>query len=228
MTGTPAAIFAPPVQHAIRTHAYDALRRAIVSGALQPGQRVNEAEIARQMGISRAPLREAIRQLEQDGLLVSVPRRGTAVAALSAAEVEEVYTLRADLEARAVRRALGRASPADLAELDGLADEMDAAAARGDATAMLEADADFHRRLVALAGWAQLRRVWESLHPQTLTLNTVRVLTDWSLADHARRHRPLLEALRRGDADAAAAAIHEHIVGVGAEVMRRVASQERS
>src|SRR5262249_25046817 len=120
----PKALFAPPVQRALRNDVYDALRQAVVSGALSPGQRVNEAEIARQMQISRAPIREAIRQLEQEGLLESVTRRGTFVVALSRDDIEEVYTLRADLEARAIRRAIGRLSPDDLATLESLAETM--------------------------------------------------------------------------------------------------------
>ena len=104
------ALFAPAVKRALHNEVYDALRQAVSSGALGRGQRVNEAEIARQMQISRAPVREAIRQLEHEGLLVSVPRRGTFVVALSRDDVEEAYTLRADLEARAVRRAAPRST----------------------------------------------------------------------------------------------------------------------
>src|SRR5438132_9969938 len=111
------AVFAPAVHQTLFSHVYDALRRAIVTGVLQPGQRVNEAEVARQMHISRGPVREAIRLLEQAGLLVSIPRRGTVVVTLSAEDVEEVYTLRADLETRAIRRATTRLSEADLADL---------------------------------------------------------------------------------------------------------------
>src|SRR3954452_10687708 len=112
------AMFAPAVQQALHTQVYEALHRAIVSGALGPGQRVNEAEIARQMQISRAPVREAIRQLERDGLLVSLPRRGTIVATLAPTDVEEIFTLRADLEARAMVRALDRLTRDDLANLE--------------------------------------------------------------------------------------------------------------
>src|SRR3954470_17922894 len=90
-------VFAPAVQQTLFSQVYEVLRRAIVTGVLQPGQRVNEAEVARQMRISRGPVREAIRLLEQAGLLVSTPGRGTVVVTLSAEDVEEVYTLRADL-----------------------------------------------------------------------------------------------------------------------------------
>jgi DNA-binding GntR family transcriptional regulator len=215
-------LFVPPIQRALRNDVYDALRQAVVSGGLSPGQRVNEAEIARQMQISRAPIREAIRQLEQEGLLESVPRRGTFVVALSRDDVEEVYTLRADLEARAIRRAITRLTSEDLATLDSLAETMSSAAVAGDMAQLLEADIEFHRTIVEAADWARLRKIWEGLHPQTLTLYTLTTLTDWSPLDHARRHDPLLAAIRGGDPENAARAIQEHILGVAAQVMRRV------
>jgi DNA-binding GntR family transcriptional regulator len=212
-------LFAPPIKRALRNDVYDALRSAVISGALKRGQRVNEAEIARQMQISRAPIREAIRQLEQEGLLESAPRRGTFVVSLSRDDVDEVYTLRADLEARAVRRAIARLTPERLATLESYVEVMRAAAVARDVAAFLEADIQFHRTLVEAAEWPRLRKIWESLHPQTLTLYTVSTLTNWSPVDHARRHDPLLAAIRTRDPDAAAAAMQEHILGVGAQVM---------
>ena len=214
--------FTPPLQRALRSDVYDALRRALVQGALKPGQRINEAELARQMQISRAPIREAIRQLEQEGLLESVPRRGTFVPALSREDVEEVYTLRADLEARAVRRAVPRLTTGELATLTDFVDKMCAAGEAKDLATVLEADIQFHRFLVEAAGWPRLRKLWEGLHPQTLTLYTLNTLTDWTSVDHARRHEPLLVAIRTGDPEVATAAIQEHILGVCAQVIRRL------
>jgi DNA-binding GntR family transcriptional regulator len=215
-------MFAPRVQRALRNDVYDALRQAIASGALHPGQRLNEAEISRQMQISRAPIREAIRLLEQEGLLESVPRRGTFVVTLSRDDVEEIYALRADIEARAMRRAVSRFTSDELATLESLVETMRSAARAGDLAQLLDADIQFHRTIVEAADWARLRKIWESLHPQTLTLYTLSTLTDWSPMDHALRHDPLLGAIRRADADAAAAAIQDHILGVSAQVMRRL------
>jgi len=221
-------LFSPPTQRALRSEVYDALRQAIVTGALKSGQRVNEAEIARQMRISRAPIREAIRLLEQEGLLVNVPRRGTFVMTLSADDVEEVYTLRADVESRAIRRALSRLTTEHLATLDALLQRMLLAGDGGDVAALLEADIQFHRTIVEAAGWPRLRKIWESLHPQTLTLYTLTTLTDWSPTAHAERHRPVVEALRSGDADRAARAIQDHILGLSEQVMRRLSDQRET
>jgi DNA-binding GntR family transcriptional regulator len=218
------ALFTPPAQRALHSHVYDALRQAIVTGVLTSGERVNEAEIAREMQISRAPIREAIRLLEQEGLLVAVPRRGTFVVRLSRSDVEEVYTLRADVESRAVRQALPHVTEEILAELDALFDQMKETANASDIAGLLEADIQFHRTIIETAGWPRLKKIWESLHPQTLTLYTLSALTDWTPPDHAARHAPVLDALRSGDPERAVSAIREHILGVGEQVMRRAPS----
>ncbi|MBV9544464.1 MAG: GntR family transcriptional regulator, partial [Chloroflexi bacterium] len=152
--------------------------------------------------------------------LFSVPRRGTIVVSLSAADVEEVYTLRADLESRAFRRATDRLSDADLADLERLLDVMRAASRAENLTALLDADIAFHRKIVKAAGWPQLHRIWESLHPRTLMLYTIETLVKWSPEMHAERHRPVLDALRAHDIDTAAAAIRRHILEVGSEIIR--------
>ncbi len=215
-------VFAPPIQRALRSEVYDAIRRAVVTNVLKPGERVNEAEIARQMQISRAPIREALRQLEQEGLLVSRPRRGTFVVSLSRTDVEEVYTLRADLECRAIRRAMEHLTPALCRTLEALIEEMEAAGRASDVTRLLEADIAFHRAIVDAAGWHRLRRIWEGLHPQTLTTYTLTTLTDWPLSCHADRHRPIVQALLGGDSSAAARAIQDHILEVSEQVRRRL------
>jgi DNA-binding GntR family transcriptional regulator len=215
-------IFTPPTQRALRNEVYDALRRALVTGVLLSGQRINEAKIARQMQISRAPIREAIRQLEQEGLLVSVPRRGTFVVSLSQADVDEVYTLRADIESRAVRRALPRMTSEHFASLEQLVEKMRSTAVDSNLPELLAADIEFHRTIVESANWPRLLKIWESLHPQTLTLYTVSTLTDWTPLDHARRHEPLLAALRSGQEDVAADAMRDHILEVCAQVIRRL------
>ena len=215
-------IFTPPIQRVLRSDAYDAIRQAVISGAIKPGERINEAEISRQMRISRAPIREAIRQLEQEGLLISMPHRGTFVVTLSRDDVEEIYSLRADIESRAVHRALPRFTAEHFRVLATLVSEMQAAAAAGNVSQLVESDTRFHRTIVEATGWSRLTKIWENLHPQTLTLYTLTTLTDWPPPVHAERHLPVLEALRGGDPDRAAAAIREHILGVGAQVIVRL------
>jgi len=218
------SLFTPPTQRALHSHVYDALRRAIITGVLKSGQRVNELEVARQMQISRAPIREAIRQLEQEGLLVNVPRRGTFVMSLTVDDIAEVYTLRADIESRAVQQAMPHLTPEVFETLEGHFARMREAAQNDDIPSLLDADIQFHRTIVETAGWPRLKRIWESFHPQTLTLYTMTTLTDWAPSVHAERHAAVLEALRSGDPDRGVAAIREHILAVGDRVLQRTSS----
>jgi DNA-binding GntR family transcriptional regulator len=215
-------VFSPPVQRTLRNDVYEAIRRALISGELKPGERINEAEISRQMQISRAPIREAIRQLEQEGLLVNLPRRGTFVVSLTRADVEEVYTLRADIERRAVEQAIHHLNEAQYDTLENLYQQMLRAAEAGDLTELLEMDIQLHRTIIEAANWPRLRKIWESLQPQALTLYTLLTVSEWSPLVHAQRHEPLLAALRSGDAVAAGNAIHDHIMGVSERVITHV------
>lgn len=217
-----AQLFSPPTtQRTLRSDVYDAIRQAILTGGLKPDERINEMEIARQMQISRGPIREALSQLEQEGILVGKPRRGTFVVRLLAEDVEEVYTLRADLESRAVWRALPRLADEQFATLERHLEAMRSAGRAGDLTRLLEADFQFHRTIIEATDWLRLRKIWEGLHPQTLTLYTLTTLVDWLPSRHVERHGLLLAALRGGDPATAAATMHEHILGVGKEIMQR-------
>lgn len=112
-------------------HALDALRRAIVAGELRPGQRVPQEEVADALGVSVAPVREALRVLEQEGQVTYFPRRGYFVTELRIADLEEIYDLRRLLEERAVRHALRTLDDARLATIDAAAVECERAAERG-------------------------------------------------------------------------------------------------
>ena len=108
----------------LRQEVLGALRAAILARRDPPGTRLLEAEVAGRMGISRAPVREAIRQLEQEGLVEFFPHRGAIVIGLPDDEIDAVYELRALIEAKAIARACSRATPADLEQLDRIIDEM--------------------------------------------------------------------------------------------------------
>jgi len=118
------AMFQPADVRSLRDLAYDDIRDAILSGALAPGQRVKERDVAEQMGISTTPVKEALRRLEQEGLVVSQPRRGAVVSTLVRIPVEEVQEVRGMLEAMAARLAATRMTDAELARLAAIMEEM--------------------------------------------------------------------------------------------------------
>src|SRR5215210_6349667 len=137
------------------------LREAIVEGRLAPGEAVVEAQLSRQLGVSRAPLREALRSLESEGLIVSVPWRGAFVAPLTERGVTELQAFRRLLEVFAAEQVLAQEA-IDVSSLDDLVIEMERCAEAGNLDCMNEADVRFHTRIVEMSGNALLLDVWRS------------------------------------------------------------------
>jgi DNA-binding GntR family transcriptional regulator len=198
--------------------AYEALRDAILEGRLAPGERVVEAEIARQMAISRAPIREAIRKLERDGLVEYQSRRGTIVARLSRDDVRDAYHLRAHLEVYAARLAVERVTNEDLDNLAILIDRMRACAAEDDLRGLLAADVAFHAQICHASGSKRVYRLWDSLNPHSWTLFSGLKAT-YTLREIADRHCPILDALRERNKNRVESVIRQHILDIGADVL---------
>lgn len=190
-----------------------------------PGERVIEAEIARQMAISRAPIREAIRKLERDGLVEYHPRRGTVVIQLSIDEVRDVYYLRAHLEVYAARLAATRLTEQDFEDLEGLIEQMKQCAAENKLRDLLVADVAFHARICRASGSKRAYSFWDSLNPHAWTLLTS-LKAEYSLSDIAERHRAILDALRTRDPDQVEAAIRSHIIDLAEAVLDHLVSTE--
>jgi DNA-binding GntR family transcriptional regulator len=206
--------------------AYDALRAAILGGRLQPGARIVEADIARQMATSRSPIREAVRKLEHEGLVQYVPRRGTIVVGLSRADVADAYQLRAHLEAYGARLAATRASEEHLARLLELIARMRASAVSEDLEGLVAADVEFHRCVCEASGSRRLLHAWETLNPARWTLVSGLRATDLSLEQIAERHWPILAALQSRKPDTAEIIIRSHILELGERVLSGLAEDD--
>lgn len=177
-----------------------ALRGAIVGGELRPGDRLVERDISAQMNISRGPVREAIRQLEQEGLVVSYPYRGTEVASISAEEVAEVLVpIRLVLERYAVRQAMSRLTEADHVELAGLVEQMRSGVRERDRAAVVEADLRFHEFLLERAEQPHSLQIWRTIAPRVRAYFHRDVPRHESLEEVPDGHQELLDALRAGD-----------------------------
>jgi DNA-binding GntR family transcriptional regulator len=203
----------------LRRDAYEALREAILLRRLQPGQRIVEAEIARQMGISRGPIREAVRQLEQEELVEYHPRRGVVVARLTREAVQDTYAVRAELDGFAARLAASRLTDEQLAQLDGLIATMRREAGEGHNERLLNTDVEFHRCIYLVAGNKVLLRAWNSLGPHAWTLFSGIQLRGYSLSDLAERHLPIVDALRTRDPVAAERTAREHTLEIARNVL---------
>jgi len=198
------------------------IEEALLMGELSPGSRIVEAELARQAGISRGPVREAIQQLVGEGVLVQYPSRGTFVVQWTPQAVEEAYTLRAVLERLAIQEAAKRAKPEDIAQLQAIVDEMAVHARDGDNRALVRLDVRFHEHLYALSGHSLLQEVLARLRRRLYALMGM----DEGYALHrdemARDHQRIVDALRTGDPALAGEVISAHILAVGAEVVEQV------
>jgi DNA-binding GntR family transcriptional regulator len=194
----------------LRDQVRDLLLARILSGDYEPGSRIVETRVAQELGISQAPVREALRDLEQLGCVVHEPFRGCSVRELSMDDLLEAFPVRAALESVAARLAADRITDDELALLDGFVDTMRAAGAEGDALAESTADAAFHATIVEAARNRVLARQWSQLQPQARTFISI-TLPASARGPVADRHLPILEALRGRDPERAATAMQDHL-----------------
>jgi DNA-binding GntR family transcriptional regulator len=190
---------------------YDHLRAEILAGGLQPGTELAEVALSEQLGVSRGPIREAIGRLASEGLVTVRPRRGAVVHSLSKEEFVELYEVREALERMAVKLAVPRLRPEDIAALQGWIDEMAAHAERSEVGAFFEANAAFHVRLVEASGNGKLQELYRQLLGQLGRYRTRSLLLRGNLQRSVAEHAAILRAAKRGDADRAAHLMSEHI-----------------
>jgi DNA-binding GntR family transcriptional regulator len=187
----------------------DRLLGEILSGKYPPHSRIVETAVAREMGTSQAPVREALRGLEALGVVEILPFRGARVRRPSTDELMEAYAVRTELECLGVRLGMPNMTDADLVELEVLYGAMQDAAGSGDAHEVALRDAAFHARILRMAGSGTLERVWRSLEPFSrtyITLVVPRADASWT----ANLHTPIIAALRTGDAAHVEAALRFH------------------
>jgi len=200
----------PLERRVFREEIREQLIEDILNGRLAPGARIVETRIAQQFGVSQGPVREALRDLELFGFVVSSPFRGTQVRKISTEDLLEIYPIRAALEGVAARAAAVRIDEATLAHLDDLIGLMREAAARDDHRAEADADHAFHHAIVKASGNRMLEHVWQTMRLSITTCVTHSV-THRSLHEIAERHVDVLEALRSRDPQRAEAAMRRHI-----------------
>ncbi len=206
---------------------YANLHHAITSGALVPGQRLIEARLAERMGVSRAPLREAMQKLASEGLLENLPRRGVVVAILRRADAAEIYGLRTALECWAAREACRVATKPELASLVTLVKEMETSSNASDVELLSRADVAFHRRICEIAGNRRLLRAWMANLSQIRLLSRQVLGTLYAdLHEVPHRHERIMEALNERQSEAAERLVREHIESVAARVLEAITKRE--
>jgi len=193
----------------------DRLLQAILDGRYPPGARIVETRVARELGTSQAPVREALRDLEALGVVEKAAFRGARVCRPSADELLEAFAIRAELESLGARLAIPRLTDEHIEELAEHIRVMQRAADAGEYHAEATADAAFHGLIVEHSGNATLRRVWETLQPFSRTYITIAGpgVDRRSIADE---HLPVLDALRRHDPTLTGECLHRHFANAAA------------
>lgn len=187
------------------------LQGELVAGRLKQGNRINEAVLARHLGISRNPIREAIRRMEERGLLVSVPRRGTFVRSFSLKDIDDIFSFRCMVEGFAIEQGLPAMTDDDIEDLAAIVREMEAAAAAGDEALLVERDVAFHHKLCSLSGNGQTLHAFLNIQGEVQIFITLVEHRFPSLHEAAVDHWPIVEALRSRDVAQSVEAIRIHI-----------------
>jgi DNA-binding GntR family transcriptional regulator len=203
---------------------YEHLKRAILSAEIKPGERLLEAQLAQSLGVSRIPLREAIRKLERDGLVVAVPRRGVYASSLSPRDIDDVYAVRAVLEGLAARLAAEHRTEEQLARLDAVVAEMKAQAKRGDSNGLFATGRSFHELVLEASGNAKLVPLMELMRSQIERIRQLRMQVSSRTHDVYREYAAIRDAIRRGDGATAEAEMRAHVERPRVDLLRMMQS----
>lgn len=195
----------------LRELVFESLREAIIGGQLRPGERMMEIQMAEEMGVSRTPVREAIRKLELEGLVLMIPRKGAYVAGLSLKDIADVFEIRRALEGLAAELAADRITEDELEKLERylviIAEQIEA----GDLDKVVEIDTDFHTLLYQASRNQRLTQIINNLREQIQRFRTTSLAYPGRMKNALEEHRKIVEAISSRDGDQARRIAQEHI-----------------
>ena len=195
----------------LRDVVFNTLRQAILRGELQPGERLMEIQLAQRLGVSRTPVREAIRKLELEGLVLMIPRRGAEVAEITRQDLEDVLEVRAALEELAVKDACEHITDEQLQDLKKAANEFKRSLEGTDLVACAEADIHFHEIIYAATNNKRLVQMLNNLREQMYRYRMENLKDKRTYRTLVEEHDAIRRALKKHDKEKAGAAINVHI-----------------
>ncbi|SFR62194.1 GntR family transcriptional regulator [Anaeromicropila populeti] len=210
----------------LRDVVFQTLRQAILKGELKPGERLMEIKLAKRLGVSRTPIREAIRMLELEGLVVMIPRRGAAVAKITKKDLEDVLEVRCALEELAVSLACERINEDGILKLEDALSEFELAIQHGDVTSLAEKDVAFHDIIFESTGNARLIQLLNNLREQMYRYRLEYLKDNRSHDKLVLEHRIIIETLMNRDVLNAQKRIREHIYNQVMNVSQQIDSEE--
>ena len=212
----------------LRDVVFNTLRKAILTGELKPGERLLEIQLANQLGVSRTPIREAIRKLELEGLVIMMPRRGAEVAQITEKDLRDVLEVRRALDALCAELACDRITEEEKQKLKDACDEFEKATATGDATTIATADVALHDIIVEVTGNRRLIQLINNLSEQMYRYRFEYIKDENQHNNLVEEHRMIYESIVRGDKEGAAKAAKLHIDNQESSIIKQLRAENMS
>jgi DNA-binding GntR family transcriptional regulator len=195
----------------LREIVFETLRGAIIDGTLKPGERLMEVQLAEDMGVSRTPVREAIRKLELEGLVLMIPRKGAYVSGISSKDIADVFEVRAALESLAAGLAAERITEQELEDLNRFMVEVTINAEIGDLEKVIKSDTDFHDQIYRASRNSRLVQIINNLRDRIQRFRSASLAHPGRIKETLEEHKKLLEAISERNISVARALAQEHI-----------------
>ncbi len=209
----------------LRDVVFNTLREAILKGDLKPGERLMELQLAAKLGVSRTPIREAIRMLEQEGLAVTMPRKGAEVAKMTLKDMEDVLEIREALDELAVRIACEKITDEQMKRLTDAKDLFETSTRSGDVKMIAEADVSFHDVIYEATGNPKLETLLNNLREQVYRYRVEYIKDPQNYPVLIREHEAILLALKERNVKKAENAMHEHVANQAVAVKNVIQQQ---
>ena len=210
----------------LRDVVFKTLREAILKGDLKPGERLMELQLASKLGVSRTPIREAIRMLEQEGLAVTTPRKGAEVAKMTLKDMEDVLEIRDALDELAVRIACQKISDEQLKQLEDMKELFEKSTQTGNVKKIAEADVTFHDVIYEATGNPKLVTLLNNLREQVYRYRVEYIKDPKNYPTLIAEHEAILESLKNRDVKNAVEAMHVHVANQAEAVKTVIQEQE--
>lgn len=210
----------------LRDVVFETLRRAILMGELEPGERLMELQLSEKLGVSRTPIREAIRKLELEGLVTMIPRKGAAVAQITEQDLQDVLEVRASLEELAVELACKRISEEELARLHTCLEEFRHVLQSKEVTKIAEKDVEFHDIIIHSTGNRRLVQMLNNLREQMYRYRVEYLKHSTHYPQLIQEHEDILRSLQHRKEEEARQAIHRHIINQVYAVTKTITGQD--
>lgn len=211
----------------LRDLVFQVLKEAIITGELKPGERLMEVKLAEDMGVSRTPVREAIRKLELEGLVDMVPRKGAYVADISIKDAMEVFEIRCALEGLAASLAAKRITDEEIKKLETALKDIEKAAKKGDTKMIIKKDAEFHNILFNSTRNGRLAQIISNLKEQIYRFRVESFRNPKRYENTIREHKAIIEAIKEKDAAKAEEITKIHIKKAEDNVINRLKQQNK-